>query len=108
MALVDLCTDNFLVMYNRMQKSAMWLGKCIPRRRMKLLPGEKKLKPGQLSNRISHWEASPRGPIPHTSGSRRKGAATDRLTLTLLYTIFDRKINPFIFFLLMSGSAFIS
>ena len=96
MALVNLCTDNFLVMYNRMQKSALCLGKCIPRRKMMLLPGEKKLKPGQLPNRISHRETSPRGPIPYTSGSRGKGAATGRLTLTLLYTIFDRKINPFI------------
>ena len=34
-----------------------------------------------------------------TSRVRGKGAATARLTLTLLYTIFDRKINPFIYFL---------
>ena len=42
-----------------------------------------------------------------TSHVRGKRAATGRLTLTLLYTIFDRKINPFIFFVLITGFAFI-
>jgi len=113
LALINLCTDIFLVMYkwcscsNRMQKSALCLGKCIPRRRMMLLPGEKKNSSrGSYLTEFRTVRLRP-GVQSLTSRVRGKGVATGRLTLTLLYTIFDREINPFIFFMLITGSAFI-
>ena len=71
-----------------------------------LLPGKKNSSPGSYLAEFRTGRLRP-GVQSLTSRVRGEGAATGSLTLTLLFTIFDREINPFIFFMLITVSALI-